>query len=376
MYITYIDQDKMQKVTCSTNIITERNIAYAERENGSLISLAEEARELLKKGVNSKYTTYYKKKSNGQKRQINVPDDELKAFMRKVVKTFTAMSGFMWPDNMYAYIEGRGIKQHAELHKNAAVIIRMDIKSFFDNCTFKFVTESMKEVYPFCLMDWNLLEPIVKACMLKGRLAQGAPTSAILSNIAMIPFVTHANNWTKAKTITLGLAPRGKYFKMTKGTRRKATSIVAKRIIFSMYADDIIISTNIKAPFGENAWKTIRIIQKLLNWYTPLQVNPRKTKYVDIRRKGGAWVTGLMVNKEHNVTVGREKKEKLKATIFSFLADCKNGKPWDEHRVRQMMGTVSYIRHIEPEFVDMIIQKYNQKLNIDYHEQIKNIIYS
>ena len=143
-----------------------------------------------------------------------------------------------------------------------------------------------------------------------------------------------------------------------------------------MYADDIILSTNIKAPFGENASKTIGTIQRMLKWDTPLQVNPRKTKYVDIRRKGGAWVTGLMVNKEHNVTVGRERKEKLKATIFSFLADCKNGKPWDEHRVRQMMGTVSYIRYIEPEFVDMIIEKYSQKLNIDYHEQIKNIIYS
>ena len=375
MYITYINQAKMQKITCSTDIVTERNIAYANRENGTLILLCKDAKELLRNGVDSKYTTYYKKKSNGQKRQINVPDDELKAFMRKVVKAFTTMPGFIWPDTMYAFIEGRGIKQHANLHKDAEVIIKMDIKNFFDSCTFKFVAESMHKVYPFCLMDWSLLEPIIKACMLKGRLAQGAPTSPILSSIAMIPFVTEANNWAKSKTVTVHrweeILPRRE-----SETRNVFWAERKRQITFSIYADDIVVSLNIKGCKGIRIRNVKKMIRKIFYKCTPLRLNEDKTQYIDVQRKGGAWVTGLMINKEHNVTVGREKKEKLKATIFSFLADCKNGKPWDEHRVRQMMGTVSYIHSIEPEFVDMIIEKYNQKLEIDYHEQIRNILYS
>ena len=185
----------------------------------------------------------------------------------------------------------------------------------------------------------------------------------------MIPFVTEANNWAKAKITernVLKIAESGNYRYPVK---------VTKKITFSIYADDIVLSTNGKIS-GHKREDYIKMINYLLEKYTPLRLNNSKTKYINVQQKGGAWVTGLMINREHNVTVGREKKEKLKATIFSFLADCKNGKPWDEHRIRQMMGTVSYIRHIEPEFVDMIIEKYNQKLGMDYHAQIKSILYS
>lgn len=377
MYITYINKAKMQSVTCSTDIVTERNLAYAQRENGNIVSLSEEAKELLQKGVDSKYTTYYKKKSNGRKRQINVPDEELKSFMRRVVKTFTTMPGFIWPHTMYAFIKGRGTKQLANLHKDARTIIHMDIKDFFDSCTFKFVAESMHKVYPFCLMDWSLLEPIIRACMLNGRLAQGAPTSPILSSIAMIPFVTEVNNWAKFKTTYFRLSKKGKLYKICNVARAYREKIkIAKKVTFSIYADDIVMSINMNTIHGVRTETCIQKIEMLLDKYTPLRLNKAKTRYVDVQRKGGVWVTGLMINREHKVTIGRENKEKLKATIFSFLADCKNGKPWDEHRVRQMMGTVSYARYIEPEFVNMIIEKYNQKLEMDYYDTIKNILYS
>ena len=388
MYITYVNFSEMRRITCRTDIVTDKNFEYAKKENANLISLYEQAQALLSKNVNTKYNCYYIKKSNGGKRQICEPDSELKEFMKKVVKTFTTMPGFIWPDAMYAFIVGRGTKQFANLHKNARTIIHMDIKDFFHSCTFKFIAESMHLVYPFCLMDWSLLEPIIKACMLNGRLAQGAPTSPILSSIAMIPFVTEANNWAISRTIYLTKSKKGNLYKISSGYAKQAIktlisnnpqklpAIFEKKVTFSIYADDIVLSINLNHFKGIKTEKCIEQIEKILRKFSPLRINHSKTRYVDVQRKGGIWITGLMVNRYHEVTIGRKNKERLKATIFSFLADFKSGNPWSEKRVRQMMGKVNYARYIEPEFVDRIIEKYNQKLQLDYFDTIKNILYS
>ena len=386
MYITYVNFSEMQRITCRTDIVTEKNLAYARRENANLITLCEQAQSLLAQNVNNKYNCYYIKKSNGGKRQICEPHQDLKDFMKKVVKTFTTMPGFMWPDSMYAFITGRGTKQFANLHKNARTIIHMDIKDFFNSCTFKFVAESMKLVYPFCLMEWSLLEPIIKACMFNGRLAQGAPTSPILSSIAMIPFVTEANNWATSRTIYLAKSRKGNLYTACRNNKhirdlikknpKILNRIFERKIRFSIYADDIVISISLNSKKGTQTEGCISQIEQMLKTYTPLRINHNKTRYVDIQKKGGIWITGLMVNREHNVTIGRKNKERLKATIFSFLADYKNGKPWPEQQVRKMIGKISYARHIEPEFVDGIIEKYNQKLQLDYFDTVKNILYS
>lgn len=375
MYITYIDREKCQRVTVSTNIVTERNIAYAKFENQAFIPLHNEAKALLKKGVDQRYTTYYKRKQNGGERQINEPDEELKSFMRKVIKTISSMQGFLFPDCMYAYIEGRETKQMANLHRDGRMFIKMDVRNFFDSCTYKFVLDSMSQVYPFCLMDRPLLEPIIKACCLRGRLAQGAPTSPILSNIAMIPFVTEASNLAKSKRYNYSFAKA----KKIKSGRKSCTQSFSLNVKFSIYADDIFVSMNGKTDdeyFARTANRYMNGVGNILEAKTPLRLNRDKTRYIDMKKTNGVWVLGLMVNGNHEVTIGREKKEKFKATVFSFLADVKNGKPWPSERVHQMMGNISYYRHIEPEFIDMIIQKYNQKLDMDFYAEVKNIIYS
>ena len=79
----------------------------------------------------------------------------------------------------------------AEAHKNQYQIVKLDIKDFFPNCTFEFIMKSMSCIYPFSLIDRKMLETIIKPCMIyydyHYRLPQGAPSSPILSNIAMIP---------------------------------------------------------------------------------------------------------------------------------------------------------------------------------------------
>lgn len=363
MYITFFNSQKGCMVTYSTGIVTDRNIAFVNTINTLLVPLQEEALKLLDQGIEKKYSTYYKQKTNGSRRRIDVPDEELKNYMRKVVRCFTHYCQFYFPDCMYAYVRGKSTKQLANLHKDAKLILKTDIRNFFNSCTGEFIINSMCQVYPFCLLEMDLLIPIVQACLLNNTLPQGAPTSPLLSNIAMIPFVYEANL---------------KFSNQCTEKDKVHSDETPFSIHFSIYADDIILSLH-GSPnlhYHTRANKAMDLLESLLVTMTPLRLNDKKTKIIKLWRSNGIWITGLMVNRNHQVTIGHRNKQRLKAIIFSFLSDTKNGKIWTSEQVHQICGIVSYWHHIEPEYVDMIIHKYNQKLGMNYHDEIGNIIYS
>lgn len=353
MIITFNKDDKI--VTLDSEHVSDTNFNYAERFNSLLVPLAEKAKKILEGRVEDKYYTYYKKKSKGGHRRIDVPNEELKIFMKEVNDTFINKFNFIFPDFMYAYIHGRGIKQLAHLHKDADVIIKLDIKDFFNSCTLEFIISSMSQIYPFCLLDGELLIPILEACTLNGVLPQGAPTSPILSNIAMIPF---------------GYRMRLKVEYIGKSEARNNN--------FSIYADDIIISlycAGVK-QYKPRIERVFKLIEEVLHDNTPLLIKDEKTKVVKMWKSNGIWITGLMVTKDHRVTIGHKEKQKFKALVFTFLADYRDGKIWDIKRVQQMVGKISFYNHIEPEYVSMIIDKYEKKTGQDYIISVESIIYS
>lgn len=352
MIITFIKEDEI--VTLDSEYVTETNFAYVERFNSLLVPLAKKAMEILEEGVEEKYYSYYKKKRKGGYRKIDVPNEQLKKFMKEVNDTFMNKFNFIFPDSMYAYIHGRNIKELAYLHKDAEVIIKLDIKKFFNSCTLEFIISSMSQVYPFCLLDGDLLMPILEACTLNGVLPQGAPTSPIISNIAMIPFVCEMNY--KVKHLT------------NEKNKNK----------FSIYADDIIISLDYDQKAKNYKSKIERVLKEiddtLFDYQIPLTINNEKTKIIKMWKSNGIWITGLMVTKDHRVTIGHQEKQKFKALLYTFLADYRDGKIWDVERVRQMLGKISFYNYIEPEYVSMIIDKYEKKTGQDYIISVESII--
>lgn len=276
--------------------------------------------------------------------------------MKEVNDTFINKFNFIFPDSMYAYIQGRNIKELAYLHKDAYVIIKLDIKNFFNSCTLEFIISSMPQVYPFCLLDGDLLIPILEACTLNGILPQGAPTSPIISNIAMIPFVFEMN------------------YKIKQLTDRK------NRNKFSIYADDIIISLDYDQKVNNYKSKIEKVLKEinstLLYCQIPLTINNEKTKIIRMWKSNGVWITGLMVTRDHRVTIGHKEKQKFKALVYTFLADYRDGKIWDVEKVRQMLGKISFYNYIEPEYVSMIIDKYEKKTGQKYDLSVESIICS
>ncbi len=337
--------------TVRTTFLTKRNINFVRHKDGRIRYLYNEALELLSKieeeGQDNFYKTYYKKKRSGGFRRIDIPCEELKSFMREVNHFFTEELRFEFPEFVSAYVKKRSCKDAASKHTCAKDIIKLDIKDFFGSCTLEAIMESLNVIYPFCLINEEVLETIVKACMIeydgKYRLAQGAPSSPLLSNLMMIPV-----------DVTLN--------------RIRDTN-------YTRYADDMVFSI---FRYAYKLWKyKERKIDFIIQAATGLlkgkglELNSSKTKVCDLK-KGDAWILGMTVGSE--VKIGNKKKQRIKAAIWNFMVDYKNGKIWPASDVRRLSGKVSYFKGVEPNFIEFVLAKYKEKLGLDYYELVKNIL--
>lgn len=345
MYIISFTDTKTGKiVTKQVRTLTDRNILFAERNFGSVDYLYEEALKILSTDISSRYTTYYKKKRSGKLRRIDVPDEKLKKYMREVNYVFTNLFDFIFPEYVSAYVKHRSVKQAAQKHVGAYAIFEFDIENFFGSCTLENVMYALQIIYPFCLMDNFKLETIIKACMInydgKFRLPQGAPSSPLISNLVMIPtdiFFSKFSGYT-----------------------------------YTRFADDITFSVNFKANIVTFDILKKSVSERLLA--RGFKINKSKTRFLKTYY-GNVKVLGISVGTK-GINIGNKDKQHIKAQIWSFLQDIRNGKIWSKKEVQQLEGRISQFKHIEPDFINSIIKKYEIKTNVSYENSVKNILCS
>ena len=377
MYISfYRNPDKI--VTRNTEVVTRKNKEWIEKLLPGFNYLYNRALQIIEGGdISKKYQTIYIAKKNGNKRRIDIPDEELKKYQREVVYIFTNKLNFLFPSCTYGFVKGRNRKQMAEVHKNQYQIIKLDIKDFFSSCTLDFVLNSMNEVYPFCMFNTRMIRTILIPCMVyfggEYRLPQGAPTSPLLSNIAMIPIDFAIENEIKdqwqytryADDMTISC---GEYYP------NKCLSTEEKLLseIFGDNEKPKILSLRDKYYKPRKiAQRAINSVKKHLKKNPYFKLNEDKNRIL-YPRYGNVWMLGISVGSE--VNVGNKNKQKLKAILWSFLIDCKNGKPWTEEETRSMLGKLANAGFIEPKFVINLISKYEQKLQISFKGEVKKIL--
>lgn len=345
MYISYVKNNDV--ITRDVGIITEKNILEFEKRKKYFSFLYEEALKIIgDENCFNKYTTHYVPKKNNGYRRIDIPNEQLRNYQKEISNIFSDRIKLLFPKSVYAYVKGKNPKEMAKRHVDKDRIIKADIKNFYANCTFDFIIQSMLNVYPFCLIEANILQTIIKPCMVfydnDWRLPQGAPSSPILSNIAMIPidfdFFSQIGNCGYT---------------------------------YTRFADDIIISCYETYHVFETSILYEIIEDTLQSWNPQFELNKEKAR--DLKTNcGNVWMLGLSVGKE--VKIGNRKKQLLKATIWSFLNDCKNGKQWNEKDTRHMLGIIGYSKYIEPYFVNEIISKYEKKAQMDFKREVKKIL--
>jgi hypothetical protein len=211
-------------------------------------------------------------KRSGGTRKILAPEPPLKAMQRRILRrvlgrlrTHTAVHGFE---------RGRSIVSNARCHKGQAIVLRMDVKNFFEATGAKRVSA----YFQFIGWDAQAAQELTRLCTYGSGLPQGAPTSPRLSNLV---------NYHLDKRL--------------EGLARK------HRATYTRYADDLTFSFAADEPLHARA--IIRATKAIL---AKLGYQLHQRKKLSIRRRHARQiVTGLVVNDRINLP--RETRRWLRA---------------------------------------------------------------
>jgi len=228
-----------------------------------------------------------------------------------------------------AYMKGTGIKKNASLHKNNSYLTKFDFKNFFLSIKANDLKKHISNYLDSALSDDDIETIIRISCIqFKGQsdlcLSVGAPSSPLLSNSIMFEFDSRMFAWCSSQNI-----------------------------IYSRYADDLAFSTNIKEissniePFIR---KTLVEIQ-----YPRLKLNFKKTMHLSRRHQRR--ITGVIINNEGNISLGRTRKREISALIHKSSHNL-----LPESEIYRLQGLLGFAKDIEPLFLASMKKKYSAEL--------------
>lgn len=271
------------------------------------------------------YTEYHIPKNSGGFRLISAPSDKLKEVQKKLYDIFLRYGAYAH-DAAYAYVKDRTCYTAINKHRNQRTkyFYKFDLHDFFPSCTTAVLTRQLKQVYPFCMLDDDVFNTVIHYATYKDALPQGSPLSPLLCNMVLLPF-----DWAMYYSI--------RHF----------------RGVYTRYADDILISLSNKTQLS--------FIQHIIQGHLPegLELNTTKSRCGSIA--GRNYNLGLVLNKDHNITIGHKKKMELKAKLNNFIFDFTNQRYWSIIDTQVLQGELNYFRQIEPEYANFVIKRLEDK---------------
>jgi RNA-directed DNA polymerase len=281
-----------------------------------------------------RYKEYLIPKRSGGMRQIAQPAREVKLIQRAFVSTF--LTSLPIHQSATAYRAGLSIRDNATPHIGHGPILKLDLRNFFPSirsqdwvsyCRDSGCLRSEEDVH----LTASLLFHRQSGYRLL-RLAIGAPSSPILSNILMFDFDT------------------------------RITELVAKdRVIYTRYADDLTFS----APRAGFLNGVIRVVARTIRAlkYPKLEINSEKTTLTTSKYR--RTVTGLTITTDDRVTIGRESKRRLHAAVHQALHS-----RLDSDELQKLAGTLAYVNSVEPEFLAGLRRRYGNDIIIFIQRQV------
>ena len=283
-------------------------------------------------------------KRSGGLRQIDAPQEELMAALKELKYIFENKLFASYHTSAFAYVKGRSTIDAVRRHQRnkSRWFLKLDFHNFFGSTTPDFVMSQLKTIFPFNEIIANYygkpeLEKALSLCFLNGGLPQGTPISPTLTNLMMIP-ADHCI--------------------------AKVTRDMTPHLVYTRYADDIILSSDISFKWSDVQEKIIDIIKQ---FNAPFTLNTSKTRYGS--SAGRNWNLGVMLNANNEITVGHARKKAFKAMIFSFMNDFNNNIMWDLGDVQHFLGLISYYKMVEPKNIDNILKTYF-KLLLSFFESV------
>lgn len=270
--------------------------------------------------ASKRYKAYQIPKRNGDFRTIQHPSKQLKAIQRWLNVSLIAQLPVHHCATAYA--KGSSIRDNACRHLMSNFTLRVDFRDFFPSFQAEHINRFFQEKSASSLTslsedDILFIQRIV--CR-NGALTIGAPSSPFLTNAMMYEFDLSISRWCSERSMT-----------------------------YSRYADDIFISTQEPNTLGE-AFTKIREITSEYR-FASLQLNNQKTCFLS--RKYRRTITGVILTPARKLSVGRERKMRLKADVYAF----KNQRlPFDEWK--SVRGLLAFVSDVEPTFYEVLVRKY------------------
>lgn len=291
---------------------------------------------------NMSYNHFTIPKKTGGVRHINEPNWKLKFYQREISRCLIQGAVPHCHTAAFAYCKNRSVLHCRRKHQlnNSNWFLHLDIKDFFGSLSPDFVYRMLRLIYPFSDLsvdEFKLIMDHLNHCFLNNGLPQGAISSPSISNTCMIPIDCELNK-------ALG----------TKG------------FVYTRYADDIEISH--RKHF--NPKDVIEIVESVFEkFHAPFVLKKEKTHYGSVA--GRNWGLGLMLNKDHKITLGHEKHKQLKAELFNVLMDAKTKGYSKELRTRalKISGKLSFFKYVEPDYASYVLSKLETKTGV----KLKNI---
>ena len=270
-------------------------------------------------------------KRDGTDRAIWAPLPRLKEAQRWIL--LNIVERLLIHGAAHGFVAGRSILSNANMHTNARIVLKMDIKDFFPTITYPRVRGVFRHAgyreQVATLLALLCTESPREIVQDNGRamfvslgprcLPQGAPTSPGLTNVICL----------KMDRRLSGLAKK-------LGWR------------YTRYADDMTFSLPNKSKVDPNVKSLIGLVHQIVS-DEGFQVHPSKTC---VARKGGRQtVTGLVVNGDAAPRVPRKLRRQMRAAIHNV----KQGKPLKDDETRQAIeGYIAYIAMTDRELAEKL----------------------
>ena len=136
-------------------------------------------------------------KGNGEYRKLYVPDEELKVLQKRIADIILARVEIS--PYATAYRVGGSPLKNAAPHVGHELLLKLDIRHFFDKITYALVRTYAFPSNVFSDSNSTLLATL---CCYRDCLPQGAPSSPAISNIIMRDFDNVVGAWCSERNIS------------------------------------------------------------------------------------------------------------------------------------------------------------------------------
>lgn len=259
-------------------------------------------------------------KGNGELRELSVPDEFLKAVQGKIAQNILVHETIS-PYAM-AYRSGGSTLKNALPHVGQPIVMKMDIRQFFDHCIYPIVKERAFPAERYSEANRVLLTLL---CVHRDALPQGAPSSPAISNLILRDFDNIVGSWCESHNIA-----------------------------YTRYCDDMTFSGDFEPSQVKSLVKNEL---KKLGFF----INDKKT--VVLRNGQKKTITGVVVNEKPNVAASYRRKlrqEIYYCQKFGVKGHMKvTGTSVSESTyIAQLQGRINYALSINPH--DQELKKYKE----------------